>query len=189
MSRREDKLTWTPVSPTRLRFSHYGRVQRRRRGWYAVLSDGGESGPFRLQKRAQGIVEAHAVLVRAAEFDDEQALETERAFREAHPHYNAPPKRRKRRHRIAGTGAYPEKLRCDACGIVMQDSEPCDPSGEGQYDHPQNDCRNAGKSFNSFPEQGQSRYQGVRGIAQVVPKRFRRAKRRGAKLASRHRPR
>lgn len=169
-----NRVVWTPVDATTFRFSHYGRVQRRRGGWCAILSTGEEIGPVRLQRRARDLVEAHAAAIQA----EEQA---EVAHRESRP----PAPSRKRR-RVTDVSAWPTKLHCDACGIVMRDEEPCAPR-DGQFTHPRNGCRNAGKSFVEFPRPGYP-HQDARGIVPVMPSRFRRAKRRGAKLASRYRP-
>lgn len=175
-------VAWKEESPTLFRFSHYGKVQRRRGGWYAVLSSGAESGPFRAQQRARNIIEEYA-----APIQEQDRIEAEWEAKRATEDNRVEQKRRLRKHETVGVGAYPwpSKLKCEACGVVMCDSEPMGESG--QYDHPHNGCRNAGKTFDNFPRQG--RYQNARGIAPVMPSRFRRAKRRGAKLASRYRPR
>lgn len=176
------QASWAPVGAATFSFAHYGSVQRRRGGWYAILSTGEEIGPLRLQRRARDLVEAHAVVVQA----EEQQAEKQQAEAARLENRSPPPSRRRRRRRAAEVGGWPTKLRCDACGVVMTDEEPCAPR-DGEFTHPRNECRNAGKSFVEFPRPGYP-HQSARGIAPVMPSRFLRAKRRGAKLASRYRP-
>ena len=141
-------------------------------------------GPFRTQRRAQDIVEEHAAPLIAKDREyAELALEV--AARTA----RHPPSTRRRKHATAGAGRYPTKLKCEACGAVMLDCEACQSGGE--YNHPYNGCRNASLSFTDLPEARGvwpglvSARQRARGIVPVQPSRFRRAKRRGARAASR----
>ena len=88
---------------------------------------------------------------------------------------------RKREHR---------RLRCTKCGDRMRDYEPY--TQQGEFVHARNGCANAGKTFDWDTPEG--RRTGVTGktsagIVREVPKSYARARRRGARLASKHRPR
>lgn len=183
--------TWEPAGRAASQFGRYGKVQRRGGAWYADLSEDNRPdrtmGPFRTQRRAQDIVEEHAAPLIAKDREyAELALEV--AARTA----RHPPSTRRRKHATAGAGRYPTKLKCEACGAVMLDCEACQSGGE--YNHPYNGCRNASLSFTDLPEARGvwpglvSARQRARGIVPVQPSRFRRAKRRGARAASRYRP-
>ncbi len=133
--------------------------------------------------RAQGIVEAHAAAQRPAELRAaEIAAEVERQM------LHDRPSKRKRVRLTVGASTYPAKLKCEACGAVMRDSEPN--SGGGEYNHPRNGCRNEKWWFIDIPDARRpDRSIKVRGIVPVQPSRFTRAKRRAAKFASKYRPR
>ncbi len=92
------------------------------------------------------------------------------------------------------------KLFCKKCRTVLRDHEPY--ASSGSFLHKENDCANSGKSFDWEPS---PRFRMVNkdgkavlvsgklgmatGIVQWLPKSDRRARARGAKLASKHRPR
>lgn len=86
------------------------------------------------------------------------------------------------------------KLRCTKCGLIMRDSEPmCE---EGEFFHEKNGCPNGGNRLdwntprflqNRFLTGGQKPSR-VSGIERVVSKKFSRARARGARLASKHKP-
>lgn len=78
-----------------------------------------------------------------------------------------------------------KKLKCTLCGIVIRDGEPFTENGE--FLHPRNGCANADKTFTRMP--GSLKTLRTKGIEPVGPKRYARAKRRGAKQASKRRPR
>lgn len=94
-----------------------------------------------------------------------------------------------------------ERLKCTKCGAIMTD---CEPYGRGEFNHPNNDCVNKGKSFYAEPTDTitkkinlgagktvivKQRRSPVSGLEPVGPKKYKRAKKRGAKTASKHRPR
>jgi len=71
------------------------------------------------------------------------------------------------------------KLICTKCGSIMRDCEPMNPDGEGEFNHPLNECINRGKSFlwNYDPKLNQFKWgknSRVHGIQQFVPKKYRR---------------
>ncbi len=83
-------------------------------------------------------------------------------------------------------------LLCTKCGVTMPDIEPGMKNGE--FRHPMNDCRNKGALLDYDPPHARkSPYYkkgaiAVVGIQQLLPKKYRRARARGARLASKHRP-
>lgn len=92
------------------------------------------------------------------------------------------------------------QLLCTKCGSIMSDCEPG--SGKGEFWHPKNNCANSNKiftwgtppdrrRFNHIKRHGKRVFaeEAVSGIVQMnYSSRERRARRRGAKLASKHRP-
>jgi hypothetical protein len=74
-------------------------------------------------------------------------------------------------------------LRCTKCGVLMCDGEPWSP--EGEFFHRRNGCSNQDLWFRFNPIKGN---RSVHGIERVSTKKYGRARRRGAKLASKHRP-
>lgn len=83
----------------------------------------------------------------------------------------------------------PSRLKCLPCGILLHDTEPAAP--HGAYYHPRTDqdsrvspaCANAGRYLRLGDGEGD------RGVAPALDKRTARARARGARLASKHRPR
>ncbi len=91
--------------------------------------------------------------------------------------------------------AFGRKLRCTKCDLIMRDAEPF--LEEGWFFHIKNGCPNGGHRFDwNTPRFLQNRHRlawkekPVRfsGIERVVSKRYARSRARGAKLASKHRP-
>ena len=88
------------------------------------------------------------------------------------------------------------KLRCTKCGITMKDTEPMTERGDF-YHHDTGQakgCKNANKNFDwevKVVHPGSRPFYPIRdhGIQQILPKKYRRAQKRGAKQASKHRPR
>lgn len=119
----------------------------------------------------------------------------------------------KQRRQKAQEREHRRQLLCTKCGTKMTDIEPGSPKGE--FDHPKNGCVNGGYSFDwevpktmsgthsRIPRHGKyikdpaRRFGGryvkgvpVSGIVQMnYSSKERRARKRGAKLASKHRPR
>jgi hypothetical protein len=73
----------------------------------------------------------------------------------------------------------------------MGDLEPMTEAGEFNHygDGQAQGCANAGKTFDWEVYRGPRRREPIRdhGIEQILPKKYRRAQKRGAKLASKHR--
>lgn len=92
-----------------------------------------------------------------------------------------------------------QRLLCKKCGVVMRDYEEMSPSGE--FVHPRNGCLNGGITFDREPPRKrkqlapvktysgyQYQHRAISGIATIVPKKHQRARARGARLASKYRP-
>ena len=94
------------------------------------------------------------------------------------------------------------KLLCTKCGYTMPDGESATEAGE--FYHPRNGCTNGDKTYR-WEFAGRRCYVAVKGedgtkslvrvpskervhgIQQLLPKKYRRERKRGAKLASKHR--
>lgn len=83
---------------------------------------------------------------------------------------------------------YKRKLICTKCNAIIKDWEPhCE---AGEFVHPDNGCANANKLFSWDPgsRRGTSESRrNVHGIQHLVQKKHQRARKRGAKLARKHR--
>ena len=80
------------------------------------------------------------------------------------------------------------RLKCTKCGVVMQDIEPN--SGNGSFYHPDNGCDNAGKhEFDHTYSPRTNTSPQDHGLVAVLPKKMAREQKRGARAASKHRPR
>lgn len=84
------------------------------------------------------------------------------------------------------------KLKCKKCGIIMSDIEPA--TGRGEFWHPNNGCVNSVKwntsrGFDHVYDPNKPESPSAHGLVTVVPKKAARARKRGAKSASKHRSR
>ena len=189
MQRRWNKIEWRERSPGVYQLADFGEVQRAGGRYYAHPTGQARQGPWKKPNRAFEVVERHAAVLAT-----ERAADEESAARRARQLATSP-KRRKRKRPIAQVASTPDELKCTACGVKLRDGEPF--TYEGDFPHPRNGCRNQGLIFDRFPptksgpngQRWRSASRRVRGIQPVQPSRFSRAKARGARLATKHRPR
>lgn len=105
---------------------------------------------------------------------------------------------RQKREKALRREVYGRKLHCTKCDVRMRDHEPL--QAQGCFEHPLNGCANAGGTFDwDTPARIENTHRNWKrgwkvkinryaGIERVVSKKYARARARGAKLASKHRP-